>query len=74
MPPRQQGLLRLIPVRANAQLAFAAFRLYPGAGSYVPLAVDVISLSHSGICSVVAFRNPNQLKLFDLPERLPLAA
>lgn len=74
MPPAQSGLLKLIPVHANGQLAFAAYRLYPGASSYVPLALDVISLRESRVQSVVAFRDTGVFTLFGLPESLPLAA
>jgi RNA polymerase sigma-70 factor (ECF subfamily) len=74
MPPSQPGLLKLIPVGANGQLAFAAYRRYPGAGSYVPLTVDVVSLSGSRVGSVVAFRDTDVFTLFDLPDSLPLAA
>jgi RNA polymerase sigma-70 factor, ECF subfamily len=74
MPPPHQRVLRLIPVRANGQLAFAAYRLYPGASSYVPLCLDIVSITETGIQSVVAFRDIDHFALFDLPARLPLSA
>jgi RNA polymerase sigma-70 factor (ECF subfamily) len=73
IPPREAGQLKLIPVRANGQLAFAAYRRYPDRGGYIPVALDVLSLTGSRITSVVAFRNTQLFELFDLPERLPLS-
>jgi hypothetical protein len=36
--------LRYIPACANGQLAFGAYHLDPGAGSYLPIALDVLTL------------------------------
>ena len=70
IPPPRPGLFRVIPVRANGQLAFAVYVLREA--KYVPIALDVVSLTESRIGSVVAFRNTEVFDLFNLPAALPL--
>ncbi len=77
MPPTVPGLLRMLPVSSNGQVAFAAYRRggEPGSGGFVPVAFDVLSFSRSGISSVVAFRNTSEVfPRFGLPDQLPLVA
>lgn len=71
VPPARPGLLRLIPVSANGQLAFAAYRLYPDRPSYLPVALDVLSLKGSRIESVIAFRDTALFSVFGLPKSVP---
>jgi hypothetical protein len=73
MPPTEPGLLRLLPVSSNGQIAFAAYRRRRPDG-FFPVALDVLSVSRSGISCVVAFRNAEVFRLFGLPDHLPLAA
>jgi RNA polymerase sigma-70 factor (ECF subfamily) len=72
IPPTEPGLIRMLQVESNGQLAFAAYRLSPGRTSYRPVALDVISLRGCRLGTVVAFRNTEVFDLFDLPESLPL--
>lgn len=74
MPPREPGLLRFIPIGANGQLAFAVYRRRSGHDSYLPLALDVISIKSARIASVIAFRDSELFGLFELPASLPAAA
>ena len=66
-PPR----LRYIPTRANGQPALGTYQLDPQTGSYLPLALDVLTLEDSLITEVIAFRTPELFPFFGLPEELP---
>jgi len=66
-PPR----LRYAPARANGQPALGAYMIDPGAGSYVPIALDVLTLRGDLIANVTAFRTPSAFPRFGLPDRLP---
>ena len=65
-PPR----LRYLPAHANGQPAVAAYRLAADRSRYVPLALDVITLSGASIVGVTAFRTPELFPSFDLPDEL----
>jgi RNA polymerase sigma-70 factor (ECF subfamily) len=62
--------LRYVPVRANGQLAFGAYRLDPEDGAYLPVALDVITLDGPRITDITAFRTPRIFPYFGLPEEL----
>jgi RNA polymerase sigma-70 factor (ECF subfamily) len=66
-PPR----LRMLPTRANGQPAVGAYLLDPSAGSYLPLALDVLTLRGDRIAGVTAFRTPSVFARFGLPPRIP---
>jgi RNA polymerase sigma-70 factor (ECF subfamily) len=66
------GGLRLVPVRANGQAAFAVYRRDPG-GVYQAHAVIVPTLTTAGVARMVAFQNPGLLPLFGLPRQYPPA-
>jgi RNA polymerase sigma-70 factor (ECF subfamily) len=71
-PPR----LRYVPTWANGQPAVAAYQLDRTTGSYVPIALDVLSLESSStldprVASVIAFRTSSVFAPFGLPDRLP---
>ncbi len=69
--PRGPALqLRYVPVRANGQLAFGAYRLDPEDGSYLPIALDVITLDGPRITDITAFRTPGIFLRFGLPGEL----
>lgn len=67
--PGAPGLL-LVPLRANGQLAVAAYRLHPKQGCFIPIALDVITVQESGISGITAFRTPDIFPRFGLPEAL----
>jgi RNA polymerase sigma-70 factor, ECF subfamily len=68
-PPR----LRYVPARANGQLALGAYLLDRDIGSYLPLALDVLTLRGAVIADVTAFRTPAIFPRFGLPSEVPAA-
>jgi RNA polymerase sigma-70 factor, ECF subfamily len=68
MPEGPARQLRLIPTRANGQLAVGAYRLE--AGRYVPIALDVLTFEDARIAGITAFRAPALFPRFGLPEEL----
>ncbi|MGH3039939.1 MAG: RNA polymerase subunit sigma-70, partial [Gaiellaceae bacterium] len=70
MPDGPSGLLRLVPTSANGQPALGAYRLDPDEGSFVGIALDVLTLDGPRIAGVVAFRTPELLPRFGLPAKL----
>jgi RNA polymerase sigma-70 factor (ECF subfamily) len=68
--PVAQGLWRLVPGRANGQLAFGAYRWNDEAGSYGPRVLDVLTLDGPRIAAVTAFGSPEIFGSFGLPDEL----
>jgi RNA polymerase sigma-70 factor (ECF subfamily) len=66
-PPR----LHVVPARACGQLAMGFYRLDREAGGYLPIALDVLTVSGERISEITAFRTPAVLRHFDLPDRVP---
>jgi RNA polymerase sigma-70 factor, ECF subfamily len=62
---------RLIPVRANAQLAFGLYAWDDKAQTFGPRAVDVLTLRGAQIREITAFLTPDAFRNFDLPASLP---
>jgi RNA polymerase sigma-70 factor, ECF subfamily len=71
MPEGPPSSLRYIQTRANGQLAFGVYRLNPESGSYLPLALDVVSLRGTLVAAVAAFCQPDSFEHFGLPNRCP---
>jgi len=68
------GRLRLVPVMANGQAAFAVYQREPGGADHAH-AVLVPTVTRTGIARMVAFQNPGLLASFGLPrEDGPTAA
>jgi RNA polymerase sigma-70 factor, ECF subfamily len=67
------GLLRLVPVLANGQPAFAVYQREPG-GAYQAHAVLVASVTSTGIARIIAFQDPGLFAAFGLPREQPAAA
>ncbi|HWM14680.1 MAG TPA: sigma-70 family RNA polymerase sigma factor [Gaiellaceae bacterium] len=65
-PPR----LRYVPTRANGQPALATYQRDSDADSYVPIALDVLTLDGARISQITAFRTPEVFALFGLPDEL----
>jgi RNA polymerase sigma-70 factor (ECF subfamily) len=65
--------LRLVPVMANGQPAFAVFQRDPG-GAYHAHAVLVPMVTTKGITRIVAFQNPGLFGSFGLPSEYRAAA
>jgi RNA polymerase sigma-70 factor, ECF subfamily len=68
MPVRR---LRYVPTEANGQLALGCYAFDPQTVSYLPIALDVLTLRDDLIVGVTAFRTPSIFPRFRLPERLP---
>jgi RNA polymerase sigma-70 factor, ECF subfamily len=66
------GALRLVPVTANGQAAFAVYQNEPG-GTYQAHAVLVPTLTTAGVARIVAFQNPALFAPFGLPSHYPAA-
>jgi RNA polymerase sigma-70 factor, ECF subfamily len=60
------GRLRMVPVMANGQSAFAVYLREPG-GAYHAYALTVPTVTTTGIARVVTFFNPGQFGSFGLP-------
>jgi RNA polymerase sigma-70 factor, ECF subfamily len=71
MPSGPPNSLRYIQTQANGQLAFAVYRIDPVSGSYLPLALDVVSMRGALVSAVAAFRQPDSFARFELPHRFP---
>jgi len=65
-PPR----LRYVNTSANGQPALATYCLDASSGSYLPIALDVLTLRGPRIAEVVAFRSPAVFPRFGLPHEL----
>ena len=64
------GRLRLVPVRANGQPAFAAYQRQPD-GAYRAYAVTVPAVTATGIARIVTFFDPGLFSSFGLPAAIP---
>ncbi len=62
---------RLIPARANAQLAFGLYAWDDGTRAFLPRAVDVLTLRGGQIQEITAFLTPAAFPGFGLPASLP---
>ena len=67
---RQGGTCRLVPTRANGQLAFGAYWRAPGGGPLRALGLLVFTLTGNRICAITRFDN-SVLPRFGLPGSLP---
>jgi RNA polymerase sigma-70 factor (ECF subfamily) len=73
MPADPLPRLHYLPTRANGQLALGCYSLDPQTGSYLPIALDVLTMREDLIVGVTAFRSPSIFPRFQLPERLRTA-
>jgi RNA polymerase sigma-70 factor (ECF subfamily) len=65
-PPR----LRYVPVRSNGQVALGTYALDLDTGSYLPIALDVLTLRGTRIADITVFRTPEVFPRFGLPGKL----
>jgi RNA polymerase sigma-70 factor, ECF subfamily len=65
-PPR----LRYMNTSANGQPALATYCLDARSGSYLPIALDVLTLRGGLVAEVIAFRTPELFRRFGLPPEL----
>ena len=64
---------RLIPGRANGQLAFGLYAWDDKAQAFMPRAVDVLTMRGAQIQEITAFLTPEAFRDFGLPATLPAA-
>src|SRR5689334_1756648 len=69
----EPGGLKLVPVMANGQPAFAVYRRGSG-GAYLPHAIQVLTVTASGVARIVAFTDPGMFTLFGLPQQYATTA
>jgi RNA polymerase sigma-70 factor (ECF subfamily) len=62
---------RLIPTRANGQLAFGLYAGDDKTQTFMPRVVDVLTLRGAQIQEITAFLTPDAFRNFDLPASLP---
>jgi RNA polymerase sigma-70 factor, ECF subfamily len=62
---------RLIPTRANGQLAFGLYAWDDKTQTFTPRAIDVLALRGAQIQEITAFLSPDAFRNFDLPAILP---
>jgi RNA polymerase sigma-70 factor (TIGR02960 family) len=62
---------RLLPIRANRQLAFACYQGAPDGGGFRLGGINVLSLRAGQIVELAAFLDPALRRHFRLPEELP---
>ena len=62
---------RLVPARANGQLAFGLYAWDDRAQAFSPRAIDVLTLRDAQIQEITAFLTPDAFRNFDLPASLP---
>jgi RNA polymerase sigma-70 factor, ECF subfamily len=63
--------VRVIPVRASGQVAFASYSWRPEEECYRPQALQVLTMDRGRIAEIAGFVTPDAFPRFDLPERLP---
>jgi RNA polymerase sigma-70 factor, ECF subfamily len=62
--------VRLLPIRASGQVAFAAYHWQPDQGRHTPTALQVLTLDGSRIAEIAGFVTPAIFPRFGLPDAL----
>jgi RNA polymerase sigma-70 factor (ECF subfamily) len=65
---------RLVPARANGQLAFGLYAWDDKAQTFMPRAIDVLTMHGAQIRQITAFLTPGAFRDFELPAFLPTEA
>ena len=63
---------RLVPARANAQLAFGGYTRDDETGMFTPHSIEVLTLRAAEIEEITAFLTPDAFRHFGLPDHLPV--
>jgi RNA polymerase sigma-70 factor, ECF subfamily len=61
---------RLVPARANGQLAFGNYRWDEARSIFEPRSLSVLTLGREGIAEITTFLGPGLLPLFGLPDQI----
>ena len=68
-----QGRWRLLPTRANGQIAFGLYRRDDAQGVYTAYGIQVLTFGDTGqIADIITFRNPTLMQYFKLPQTVPI--
>jgi hypothetical protein len=67
------GDFRMFPIAANGQPALAAYQRGRDGGHHAH-AIQVFTLTGSGVARIVSFNDPGLFTMFGLPQVLPAAA
>ena len=70
-PMSEDNRWRLVPTRANGQLAFGHYEWDEERRTFVAHAIDVITLRGDRIAEITAFMNAEAFARFGLPDQLP---
>jgi RNA polymerase sigma-70 factor (ECF subfamily) len=70
VPAGPPGRWRIVPTRANGQLAFGAYRWDSGFGTHRAAVLDVLALRDHRIAQITAFATPTAFARFDLADEL----
>lgn len=62
---------RLVPTRANGQVAFGNYRWNDARQSFLPRSLSVLTLDGDGITEITTFLGPELLSNFGLPAEVP---
>jgi hypothetical protein len=62
---------RLVPARANGQLAFGNYRWDEEWQSFLPRSLSLLTLDGEGIAEITTFLGPELLSSFGLPDEVP---
>jgi RNA polymerase sigma-70 factor (ECF subfamily) len=62
--------IRLVPTRANGQLAFGHYSWRAPESAYVPHAITILSLRDEKIAEITIFKTPEAFAGFELPDRI----
>ncbi len=62
---------RLVPARANGQLAFGNYRWDAERQSFLPRSLSVLTLGGEGIAEITTFLGPGLMSSFGLPDEVP---
>jgi hypothetical protein len=61
---------RLVPARANGQLAFGNYRSDAERATFEPRSISVLTLGREGIAEITTFLDPGLLPRFGLPDQI----
>ena len=69
-PLRRERRWRLVPVRANGQLAFGKYSWSEERGAFAAHSITVLTLDGDGIADITSFIDPELVPRFGLPEEI----
>ena len=61
---------RVVPARANGQLAFGNYRWHAERATFEPRSISVLTLAREGIAEITTFLEPGLLPRFGLPDQI----